>query len=100
MMKFYKISMYDFNISSIPLVFNPAYSLARKICFRDPLYVVRPTLNLKGWPHIRSNVGFCFLMYDAPEAQAPLKTIFLNKELSIKKVFDRHLTTVPLNHEF
>lgn len=39
-------------------------------------------------------------MYNAPESQAPLKTIFLNKELAIKKVFYRYLPVVPLNHEF
>lgn len=99
-MKFYKISKCDFQVAYISLVLNPTYSLASKICFRGSFYAIKPTLNPEGWSYIRSNVGFCFLMYRAPEAQAPLKTIFLNKELAIKKVFDRDLTTVPLNHEF
>lgn len=101
MMKFYKISKSDFQVAYISLVFNNlASSLARNVCFRDSFYVIKPTLNPEGWSYIRPNVGFCFLMYNAPESQSPLKTIFLNKELAIKKVFDRHLTTVPLNHEF
>ena len=79
---------------------KPTNSLTKKICFRDSFYIIKPTLNPEGWSYIKPDVGFCFLMYSAQESQALLKTVFLNKELAIKKVFDRDLTTVPLNHEF